>query len=537
MIEFVISFKGSSQKAISFPIPYQTPELFELSEQNPQLFIDTFNTHFQSILTNATVEQFPLFDKLILSKAKDILKSGTEDEQKVCQCLSNAISISSLLGMGVTTALSVPKFFGYFFPKFIYNNDRIPNLGFVLFRTGKSMNTKTKFERFILFINNKEKVVAGELFELLNKIYQGIRKVLTAGKLGENGMKLNNENTYNPPADGMNDIFKLIEGIINEIEEKEKIFYGIDCNANNYYNEETSLYEMEGMKKPIDSDGLIDFYIKLCTDHPLILYLEDPMAAKDLKGWSKLLSRFTAEKPNVKIVNQRSFNGDIDLLNELIEEKKEVDSDKPKEGEDAANKEGGESQANKAPLRTTDPNYRSRLINNVPRPDDVKEEMTPKELKKLEEERLEKEKLLEQQRLEEEEKKKAEEAAAASKKGPAKKEAPKAPAKKDDKGKGQPEEEKAAEKVLPLEIKNISMRLGNFMCITQMFDIMSKVQPKKFEISLYDNIVESEQSAISEIGFSCGIDNIILNGFTLRNDKMKKVIKYLNLLEEIEKEE
>ena len=89
----------------------------------------------------------------------------------------------------------------------------------------------------------------------------------------------------------MNEIIKLIEGIITECNAKEKVYFGIDCNANNYYLEDQKLYEMEGMKKPIDVDQLIDFYIKLCTDHPSLIYLEDPIASKDLKGWKKLLEK------------------------------------------------------------------------------------------------------------------------------------------------------------------------------------------------------------------------------------------------------
>ncbi len=60
----------------------------------------------------------------------------------------------------------------------------VPNLGFTIFKCGKSMNSKIKFERFLLIINNSHKLTKEELFSLLGKIYTSIRKVLTSGKAG-----------------------------------------------------------------------------------------------------------------------------------------------------------------------------------------------------------------------------------------------------------------------------------------------------------------------------------------------------------------
>lgn len=43
------------------------------------------------------------------------------------------------------------------------------------------------------------------------------------------------------------------------------------------------------MKKPPDADQLIDFYLKFCNDHPLINFLEDPIADVDIEGWKKIM--------------------------------------------------------------------------------------------------------------------------------------------------------------------------------------------------------------------------------------------------------
>ncbi len=46
------------------------------------------------------------------------------------------------------------------------------------------MNSKIKYERFMLIISNRDKLKAHELSEIISKIYAAIRKTLTAGKLG-----------------------------------------------------------------------------------------------------------------------------------------------------------------------------------------------------------------------------------------------------------------------------------------------------------------------------------------------------------------
>lgn len=48
------------------------------------------------------------------------------------------------------------------------------------------MNSKVKFERFILIINNSSKMKKEELNALIVKIYGSVKKILTSGKQGVN---------------------------------------------------------------------------------------------------------------------------------------------------------------------------------------------------------------------------------------------------------------------------------------------------------------------------------------------------------------
>ena len=158
-------------------------------------------------------------------------------------------------------------------------------------------------------------------------------------------------------------------------------YYGIDCNGNNYYTAETNTYEMDGFKKPPDNDQLIDFFIKLCKDHPLLKYLEDPLSNNDLRGYSKLMDKFNTECPEVKIVLKRLVQDKLDNLSHIIDKEEENTSTK---------------------MNTLNPLYKSRLIHNEPRAEDIVDELTELEKKKKAEEE-------ERKRKEEEEKKRQEE--------------------------------------------------------------------------------------------------------------------------------
>lgn len=46
------------------------------------------------------------------------------------------------------------------------------------------MNSKVKFERFFLIINNDSKMNKHELQEIIGKLYTSLRKILSTGKQG-----------------------------------------------------------------------------------------------------------------------------------------------------------------------------------------------------------------------------------------------------------------------------------------------------------------------------------------------------------------
>lgn len=214
---------------------------------------------------------------------------------------------------------------------------KIPNLCIQIFKCGKGIS-KVKFERFFIIIdfnnlnlssvnNNKEFSTISSLSLLISFYFKSIqsttRKILTAGKLGENGFRLNNDGSHFSPYDTINETIKVIEEIIKEVNKEIssnsnitsqtsiKLTIGIDCNGNNFFNEEQKKYEMDGVKKPMDSEEMIDFYVKFISDHPLITYIEDPMSVEDIIGWKRIYKRFDEKNLLVKIFCKRVIGNSI----------------------------------------------------------------------------------------------------------------------------------------------------------------------------------------------------------------------------------
>ncbi|MCQ2819883.1 MAG: hypothetical protein MJ252_21675 [archaeon] len=298
-LNITLSYKGNTRKIFSYPLPYNDEDRQKMTE-NPNEIIDLFCKIFIKELENFSFETIDDFDENLTK----ILSEIPNENIQLGKILVNGLSFSMLKSISLMCEQPLYEFIEEKYQNFILKSENIPNLGFSIFKTGKTMNSKVKFERFMVIIDNKNNLDQNTLIDIVNKFYASLRKVLTAGKAGENGMRLNNEGSFYPPSDKLEDILKLLEGVIKEVDIPDVLKLGIDCNANNYYVESEKTYEMDGFKKNPDSKQLIEFYVKLLNDHPLIEYLEEPFSKDDSDGLFEFMLKLRNEKPNVLIVSK-----------------------------------------------------------------------------------------------------------------------------------------------------------------------------------------------------------------------------------------
>ena len=89
----------------------------------------------------------------------------------------------------------------------------------------------------------------------------------------------------------------------------------LDVASSEFFNPKTKKYNMEGEKKVLDAQGMVDFYSKLVSDFPIVS-IEDGMAENDWDGWSLLTDALGDE---VQLVGDDLFVTNVDRINMGIE--------------------------------------------------------------------------------------------------------------------------------------------------------------------------------------------------------------------------
>ena len=475
-LELIMTYKGATRTVLTYPVPFSTLAYEKYTASNDEL-LNVFNEIFSEEVKSLDYEDPNQFDEKILTLLKNKNKVNKETDAMALS-LSNTISLMIYISTALMTNINFCQFIAENKSNLILkkpqrNQGKTPNLGFCIFKTGKSMNSKIKYERFLLMINSeifesnndlkeKKKEI---IIELYKKMFEIIKKTLTAGKAGENGMRTNNEGSFTPPSDKYEDVLKLMEGFIKEINasmnNQNFVSLGIDFNAENFFNSKDGTYEPEGVKKAVDSNALIDIYLKLINDHPSLTYLEQPLAYDDIDGWGTLLEKLK-DKTNISIVQKVDIYRKEpepkiptpEQMNELNKEKKEEPKkEEPKEKPPEKPKKG---KKKKKPVETV-----------------KTEEVANKTNENF------------------------------------KKEKPK--------------------------IGMFSYRLGEANVISQLFNNILKKKETNANFSgvIYENDIEANQAGIIQLGMALNFDYIILNGLNMSAQKITKIKAYVEELDNV----
>ena len=477
--EVTMTYKGATRNVLSYPIPFSTLAYEKYLSSNEELN-NTFSEIFSEDVKNLDFEDPNQFDENLINL---VIKKNKENDDMALS-LSNTLSLMIYISTALMKNMSLSKYIKENKSNLIFRNEskkkgKTPNLGFCIFKTGKNMNSKIKYERFLIMINNdifnniseKKKMI----IDLYTKMHEIIRKALTAGKAGENGMKTNNEGSFTPPSDKYEDVLKLMESFIKDInasmDNQNVVSLGIDFNADNFYNPKDNTYEAEGAKKPLDNVQLIDTYIKLITDHPSLTYLEQPLSCDDEDGWSLLIEKLK-DKPNINLVKK------VDIYKKDPEPK----------------------------IAATDPNeVKKEKVEEKEKEKEIKKEESKEKIDKTKKTTTTKKKKKNLEPVKTDEPLKTEENF--------KKEKPK--------------------------IGLFSYRLREANVISHLFNNILKMKEKNnnFGGILYENDIESNQAGIINLGMALNCDYIILNGVNMSDQKITKIKEYIEELDSISNEE
>ena len=135
-------------------MPYNSKELSEKANTNPEEIITLFDNYFSKALTGYDIQQFTTYDKYILN----LVQNANDTDAPIISLLGHSLSVSTLLAMAKMNNSNNIEFINNNIALYKLNNTTIPDLGFILFKTVKEMNSKVKFERWILYLTNSKKI-------------------------------------------------------------------------------------------------------------------------------------------------------------------------------------------------------------------------------------------------------------------------------------------------------------------------------------------------------------------------------------------
>ena len=91
-LDFTLSFQGNTQKVFTYFLPYNSKELSEKANSNPDEIITIFNKTFSKALTGYDIEQFTAYDKYILN----LVQNASDIELPIISLLGHSLSVSTL---------------------------------------------------------------------------------------------------------------------------------------------------------------------------------------------------------------------------------------------------------------------------------------------------------------------------------------------------------------------------------------------------------------------------------------------------------
>jgi enolase len=177
---------------------------------------------------------------------------------------------------------------------------------------GKHALGSTDFQEFMIMplgADNFHKAI-----QMSSEIYHSLRKVLEDKGLSTN---VGDEGGFAPRLPSNKDALELILAAIDMSGYKadQDLFIALDPAASTFYQDGKYVLSREGVT--LDSTEMIDYYVKLASDYPVIS-IEDGLAEDDWASWSLLTAQLGKQ---IQLVGDDLYATNIERLEKGIAQK------------------------------------------------------------------------------------------------------------------------------------------------------------------------------------------------------------------------
>lgn len=201
----------------------------------------------------------------------------------------NTTTALSFMFADVGSNLSELPLYKYFGQTYGNNNFSLPVPMVNILNGGKHAGGNLKIQEFMIMPTDKVSFM--ERTEIVFIVYNNLKKLLKK-TYGHSSINLGDEGGFAPNLNSPEEALNIIEKAVSEsnIQLGKDIYLALDCAASEFYNNETKLYEIE-KDKYVNSDELIEYYVKLIEKYPSLKSIEDPFDEKDYNAWIKFTEK------------------------------------------------------------------------------------------------------------------------------------------------------------------------------------------------------------------------------------------------------
>ena len=149
----------------------------------------------------------------------------------------------------------------------------------------------------------------------ITEIFHALKAVLKKRGLST---AVGDEGGFAPKLDGVEDAMDSMSKAVADAGYKlgKQIFFALDVASSEFYNKDKGTYTFKkSTGKTVSGPELVDFYVKLCTDYPIVS-IEDGCAEGDWKNWKLLTDKLGSK---VQLVGDDLFVTNVKFLKKGID--------------------------------------------------------------------------------------------------------------------------------------------------------------------------------------------------------------------------
>ena len=229
--------------------------------------VANINGPLRDLVIGKEVENQKEIDQLMINS------DGTENKSKY--------GANAILGISMAVLKAAAKNKNVELYEYVGNGRKLPRPMMNIINGGAHADNKLDFQEYMIIPNRetiKERIRVG------SEVFHSLKKVLN-----EKGYStgVGDEGGFAPDLKNNTEGFELIIEAIKKAgyEPGKDVNLGIDVAASEFYKD--GKYVLEGEKKELTTDELIDFYVELVNKYPIIS-IEDPVDENDWDGFTKI---------------------------------------------------------------------------------------------------------------------------------------------------------------------------------------------------------------------------------------------------------